>query len=371
MSLLYVGLMSGTSMDGVDAALVELDEGSPTLLATHFQPMPDPLRDGLADLAAGRNDGVDRVAEMDVQVGTLFADTTLTLLASAGVRRESVHAIGSHGQTIRHRVTGANPFTVQIGDPNIIAERTGITTVADFRRRDVAAGGEGAPLAPAFHNAVFRLAGETRGVLNLGGIANLTVLPATPAAATGFDTGPANVLMDAWASRHLQQPRDENGTWAASGTVHEALLEVLLSDGYFAARPPKSTGREHFHMAWLERGLGEIPGVIPAADVQRTLVELTACTVDRAVREYGGAPERLLVCGGGARNGFLMERLAARLAPVRVDSTATEGVDPEWVEAMAFAWLAGQTLGEHPGNLPAVTGAAHPVVLGGIYRGRT
>ncbi|GBE10022.1 anhydro-N-acetylmuramic acid kinase [bacterium BMS3Bbin12] len=365
----YIGLMSGTSMDAIDAALVDL-EHAPALLATHRRVLPEDLRRDLRALAEG---GIAQELEcygrLDATLGELFAEAARAVLREAGLGPDRVRAIGSHGQTVRHRPDGPHPFSLQIGDPNLIAERSGVTTVADFRRRDLAAGGQGAPLVPAFHDLVFRSPGEDRVVLNLGGIANVTCLPRTPdAPVTGFDTGPGNMLMDAWCMRHLGQPYDRDGAWAARGRVLETLLAAWLEEPFFARPPPKSTGREHFHLAWLEQTLTAI-GSTPAApeDVQATLCELTAASIARAVRQYAPATRRLLVCGGGAANRTLLERLRHRLPGCTVESTAAHGLDPQWVEAAAFAWLAQRTLAGAPGNLPAVTGARHPVILGAIY----
>ena len=370
MSTRFVGLLSGTSMDAVDAALVEFAGDTPRLLAHHALPYPDALRQELAALArpgAADGDTLDRLGAADIALGRLFARAVLELLADAGVPADSITAIGSHGQTVRHRPEGPHPFSLQIGDPNAIAQETGITTVADFRRRDLAAGGQGAPLAPAFHAAVFRSEDEDRAVLNLGGIANLTTLPTDPEAAVrGFDSGPANTLLDAWAQRHLGRPRDDAGAWGQTGTVDATLLARLRGDDYFLRSPPKSTGPEHFDLPWLQ---GHLSGSEAAADVQATLQALTATTVADALRDALPEAERLLVCGGGVHNDALMARLAEAVAPVAVASTAAHGVDPDWVEATAFAWLARARLAGQPGNLPAVTGATAPVVLGGVYPG--
>jgi anhydro-N-acetylmuramic acid kinase len=279
-----------------------------------------------------------------------------------------VRAIGSHGQTVRHEPDGDHPFSVQIGDPNVIAEITGITTIADFRRRDIAAGGQGAPLVPAFHAAVLRSSDEDRVALNIGGMANITVLPRDPAqAVTGFDTGPGNVLMDAWAARHLGTPLDSEGRWAGSAPRDEALLAVLLSDEYFQRQPPKSTGREHFNMTWLEARLAQLGTAPEPAQVQASLAALTALSCAAAIQRYAPRTQQVLVCGGGVHNVTLLQQLTDALPGVRVASTQTQGLDPDWVEALAFAWLAQQTLAGKPGNLPSVTGARAPVVLGGIY----
>lgn len=360
---LYVGLMSGTSADGIDAALVRFAP-RPDLLCAQTTPLPAELRMRLRGITAATP--LAELARLDSELAELFASCTLALLSAAGVDPGAVHAIGSHGQTVWHEPGGSPPFTLQIGDPSLISERTGITTVADFRRRDLAAGGQGAPLVPAFHAEVFSHANETRCIVNLGGIANVTVLPAGGAEVIGYDTGPANTLLDAWIGRHLGRRYDASGRWAASGVAIPELLAKLLADPYFERPPPKSTGPEHFNLDWLEARL--IPG-LAAHDVQATLVELSAAAMAAAILESAPETARVLVCGGGANNPVLMSALAARLPEVAVESTAAHGVSPDYVEACAFAWLARRTLRSQPGNLPAVTGACRPAVLGGIYPG--
>lgn len=357
--------MSGTSLDGVDALLVDFGADQPHVLASYHQPYPPELRATLLTLSQASHPELHLLAQLDVMLAELYAATVQTLLTHADLTAQEVQAIGSHGQTIRHHPHGQHPYTLQLGDPNIIAERTGITTVADFRRRDIAAGGQGAPLVPAFHAALFRTPAHTRVILNLGGMANITVLPPQEDPITGFDTGPGNVLLDAWVARHQGTTYDADGAWAAGGSPLPTLLQRLLADPYFSQVPPKSTGRERFNLAWLENRLD---GTESPQDVQATLLELTAQSVALAVTDYASTAEEILVCGGGAYNRALLQRLAIHLAPRTVHSTADYGVDPQAVEAMAFAWLAQQTLRGIPGNLPAVTGARHPVILGGIYR---
>jgi len=369
---LFVGLMSGTSADGIDAALVEFDPaGRCGLLCASHSPWDEEVRRQLLAIGQGLAEpGLDALGTLDVSLGEAFAAATLSLLDAAGVEAGSVLAIGSHGQTVRHRPAGAlgdgrHPFTLQLGDANVIAERTGIATVADFRRRDVAAGGQGAPLLPALHAALLAAPGEDRAILNLGGIANLTLLPGdTPEGVRGFDTGPANALLDAWCERHTGARYDDGGRWAAGGSVDEALLRRLLDEPWFKLPPPRSTGREHFHLDWVQERLG---GNEQPRDVQATLLELTAATVAEALLCTQPGTSRLLVCGGGAHNPLLMERLAARLPGVAVESTAVLGLDPDYIEAMGFAWLARRTLAGLPGNLPAVTGARGPRILGALY----
>jgi len=361
----YIGLMSGTSMDGIDAALARFSGASLELLATHEHAYPATLR---AQIAAARlNPRIRCLADVEAlhrDVGHCFLDAARELLAKAGVDAASVTAIGSHGQTLRHEPDADEPFSLQIGDPDIIAAGTGITTIADFRSADIALGGQGAPLAPRFHEWLFRRDGSDRIVLNIGGIANITVLPGDQAATTGFDTGPGNTLMDAWITRHRDQAFDRNGAWAAEGAVDEALLSRLKADRYFSTPPPKSTGFEYFNLDWLESyGIDRLDAV----DVQSTLCSLTAVTIADAVRARG---DEVLVCGGGVHNAELMRRLRSELPGVPVRSTEAAGLDPDWVEAVAFAWLAMRTTAGLPGNLPSVTGASRPAVLGTAHPAR-
>jgi anhydro-N-acetylmuramic acid kinase len=363
---LYIGLMSGTSLDGVDALLVDFGAASPVIRASHHQTYAPDLQTALLELSHASHPELHGLAQLDVALGELYAVTVQTLLTRARTDAKAIAAIGCHGQTVRHHPHGIHPYTLQLGDPNIIAERTGITTVADFRRRDIAAGGQGAPLVPAFHAAMFRHPERTRVILNLGGIANITVLPQNiRQTVTGFDTGPANVLLDGWVARHCGTAYDAGGRWASGGTQLPALLERLLADVYFTQAPPKSTGRERFNLEWVE---AQLDGTEDPQDVQATLLELTARSVAQAIAIHAESAEEILVGGGGAYNSALMQRLALHLAPRIVHSTAAYGVEPQAVEAMAFAWLAQQTLRGEPGNLPAVTGARRPVILGGIYR---
>lgn len=361
---LFLGLISGTSVDGIDAALVRFSP-APQVLFGRTYPLPATLAGDVLRLSqAEARITLDEAGRLDTRLGQAFAAAALQALADSGTSAGDVTAIGSHGQTLRHDPRGDAPFTLQLGDANVVAERTGITPVADFRRRDVAAGGHGAPLMPAFHAAVLRAEHEERAVLNLGGIANLTLMP-RGGVVRGFDTGPANGLMDAWCLEHRGQPYDRDAAFAREGRVDETLLAALLADPWFALPPPKSTGRDQFQLQWLRARLG---GQSPA-DVQATLCELSAATVADALRREQPACARLLACGGGAHNPLLMQRLAARLPGVAVASTASVGLDPDFVEAAGFAWLARETLAGRPGNLPAVTGAAGPRVLGAIYRG--
>ena len=358
----FLGLISGTSADGVDVALVDFDP-DPRILAAATYPYPDSLRDRILDLARNAPSvPLDELGTLDVAIARHFAESANALLADARIDAASITALGSHGQTVRHRPLGAFPFTMQLGDPSVIAELTGIATIADFRRADVAAGGQGAPLAPAFHKAVLA-DGNRRALLNLGGIANVTVFD-DDGDVLGFDTGPANCLMDAWAKRHLGTARDDGGVWATQGNVKPALLSRLLDDTYFALPAPKSTGREQFNLDWLEPRL--IDGV-SVVDVQATLLALSVQTIAAAVRGNGPAVDEVLGCGGGVHNNALMAGLAEALAPIKVGSTADIGIDPDFVEAATFAWLARERLHGRAGNLPSVTGARGPRLLGAIF----
>ncbi len=364
----YAGLMSGTSMDGVDAVLLELSGSACRITAATHRDYPPALGARLrAAITRPEQVGLDELGQLDVQVGEVFAAALWQLLEEAGLPPDAVRAVGSHGQTIRHQPRGDTPFTLQIGDPNVIAERTGIDVVADFRRRDIAAGGEAAPLVPAFHAAVFAAAGENRVVVNIGGIANITVLRAD-GSVTGFDTGPGNCLMDVWMQARHGAAFDRDGALAAAGRVNVALLERLLAEPYLQRNGPKSTGRELFQATWLDAALAGT--ALEAADVQATLCEFTARTIRDAIVELACVqPARVLVCGGGTLNPQLMQRLGAQLPGVRVESTAAQGIDPMQVEAAAFAWLAHRRIERLPGNLPAVTGARGARLLGAIYAG--
>lgn len=364
-SALYLGLISGTSADSIDAALVSFSRGVPQLLAAHSHPWPAALRERMLALAQDEAPlDLDGFGRLDVEIGHHFADAALHLLEHGGTSAQAVRAIGSHGQTIRHRPTGNHPFTLQLGDPSVIAERCGIDVVADFRRADIAAGGQGAPLLPAVHAMLLGRSGHARVVLNLGGIANITVLGAD-GSVHGFDTGPANGLLDAWCLRHRGEAFDRDGAFAASGRIDPVLLDALLADPYFALPPPKSTGREHFHLGWLATH-PRLTSLSPA-DVQATLLELTVRSVAGAIAQHARDAEEVLVCGGGVHNGALMRRLGELLGPRILCSTARHGIDPDFLEATAFAWLARQRLLGLPGNLPAVTGARGTRVLGAIY----
>lgn len=359
MSELYLGLMSGTSADGIDAALVDFSDTHPTLIATHYNPFPTELRQKIIALCTPGLDEINRLSELDILLGKEFALAVNTLLKTHNIEKNQIRAIGSHGQTIRHHPQ--KRFTLQIGDPNIIAAETGITTISDFRRRDMAMGGQGAPLVPAFHHAIFSKSDTHRAIVNIGGIANITLLSDTT---SGFDTGPGNTLLDTWIEKHRGERFDKNGEWAKQGCANSPLLKKLLTDPYFSLPAPKSTGREYFNLSWLESHLANT--LLSPVDIQTTLVELTAYSIMDAIKKHFSHGE-IFVCGGGAHNHYLMSRLQTLATNFSVDSTKKLGVNPNWVEAMAFAWLAKQTLEKKSGNIPAVTGARQPSILGGIY----
>lgn len=370
---LFVGLMSGTSMDSIDAAIVECTPSSTTLIATREHPISSATRLRIATLSQSGHDEIENMGRLDRELGKLFAEATLELLKVSGTPANKITAIGSHGQTIRHRPPsaakiGEECFTLQIGDPNTIAECTGITTVADFRRRDMAAGGEGAPLAPAFHRAAFASAGVNRAIVNIGGIANATILQGEELA-MGFDTGPGNTLLDQWISEHRGARYDANGDWAAEGEVSQRLLESMLCHPFLSQRGPRSTGKEAFNLDWLNSCHSSLP-TINAQNTQATLSEFTAQSIVSGLRSSAISLDEVYVCGGGAHNTDLMRRLYRLLSPIHLSTTETIGMDPDWVEAAAFAWLAQQTLKDLAGNAPAVTGASGPRILGGIFPGK-
>lgn len=373
-SSLYIGLMTGTSLDGIDGALVDLadvETGRLTVRAHAHAPFDPTLATELLALNSPRGSNeLHRAALAGNALARASADIVARLLTASGCQAAEVCAVGSHGQTVRH-CPGEHDgigYTLQLDQPALLAELCGIDVVADLRSRDVAAGGQGAPLVPAFHRAVFGRANATVAVLNLGGMSNLTVLHAD-GRTMGFDCGPGNALMDLWCGRHLGQPCDVDGAWAASGQVHPGLLARCLADPFFAALPPKSTGRDRFHADWVDRQLSALaPAAVPAPeDVQATLLELTAQACAADVHRHAADARRLLVCGGGARNGALMRRLASLLPACPVSPTDTAGLPANQVEAVAFAWLARACVLRVPGNLPSVTGARGLRVLGAIY----
>lgn len=352
-------------MDGIDAVLVSFDDAGVQIHATHTRHYPEKLRDAL--LVAIREPldvEADPSGELNRDVGECFRDAALTVLTKGHADKRDVLAIGSHGQTLRHQPDADPPFSLQIGDPDIIAAGTGITTIANFRQADIAAGGQGAPLVPPFHEWLFGSTDSNRVVVNIGGIANITVLPADDSPVTGFDTGPGNGLMDAWIRKQRGQSFDADGRWAASGNVVDSLLEKMLADPYFALAPPKSTGFEYFNLDWLHK---YDVGQHEPADVQATLCDLSAKSIANAIKQAAAGSEAVFACGGGTHNPELMKRLGIELHEMSVSSTSAVGLDPDWVEAVAFAWLAMRTLRGQTGNLPNVTGADHKVVLGEIH----
>jgi len=360
----YIGVMSGTSLDGVDVVLAAIDDRMVAQQASLSWPIPVSLKEAILAISQGQQLTLSQLGQLDSRLGKLFADAVLALLKQENLRPQDIVAIGCHGQTVWHEPGGDAPHTLQIGDNNQIVARTGITVVGDFRRRDMALGGQGAPLVPAFHQALLAHPVERRMVLNIGGIANLSLLfPGLPV--RGYDTGPGNMLMDAWIWRQKGQPYDKDARWASTGSVIRPLLQQMLSDPWFARPAPKSTGREYFNYGWLERQLAHFPG-LAGSDVQATLAELTAVSIAEQVLLSGGC-ERLLVCGGGGRNPLVMARLASLLPGIEVGTTDEAGISGDDMEALAFAWLAWRTVAGLPGNLPSVTGASQPSVLGAIF----
>ncbi len=368
MSRYYIGLISGTSMDGIDSVLASFDDGC-QIHATRSHPMTASTLTHLRHLVEHPDEaGLARVGALDTALGQDFAAAAMAVLEAGGVAAETVLAVGSHGQTVYHSPAGPEPFSIQLGDPNIIAVLTGIPTVADFRRRDIALGGEGAPLVPAFHQAMFRDPDQPRAVINIGGIANVTVL--VPGAdVSGFDTGPGNTLMDAWTRLNRGQPYDAGGDWAASADPDEALLEALMAHPFFARPGPKSTGIEDFNMSWLQGVLDDLRQPPKPESVQATLCALTARTAADAIRRACPDQGTLFLCGGGAHNRTLTRQIAEGLEDWQIESTDALGIGVDWVEAAAFAWLAHRNLAGLPGNIPAVTGASREAVLGSVFRG--
>ena len=362
----YIGLMSGTSVDGVDCALVQFVGDQPRLIATHFEPIESSLREDILRLCSGKNIDLELYGNTDVSIGQLFARAAISLLANEDIERTAIRAIGSHGQTVFHYPQGDTRFTLQIGDPNSIAQISGITTIADFRRKDMAAGGEGAPLAPVLHRNCFQSTSSDRVVLNVGGIANITVLN-KDGTCLAFDTGPANVLMDYWIGKHQQKNYDKNGDWAASGNIIQPLLKLLLNEPYFSRATPKSTGRELFNGLWLEGKLQKLGLDLAIPDVQATLLRFTIDSIVNGIRKTS-QPAEVYVCGGGVHNNAFMDNLQVQLSDCNVLSTAKLGIDPDWVEAIAFAWMAKQTGEGRTIDTTPFTGATQATVLGGIYK---
>ena len=363
---IYIGLMSGTSLDAIDVAAVSFEPAF-VLHASHTTEIPATLKAQIIQLTLPGNNEIDLMGQVHHALGGLFAHAVNKLIKDNSLPLARITAIGSHGQTIRHRPEFG--FTLQIGDASLIAEKTGITTVADFRSRDMAAGGQGAPLVPAFHEALFRSEVEDRILLNIGGMANLTFLPADPASPIqGFDTGPGNILLDSWIQQHTDKNYDEDGNWAASGTCQPDLLASLLSLPYFTEPPPKSTGREQFNLEWLQTHIDKQACNYSAEDIQATLLELTAITCCQSIQEHiSSSGFSLYICGGGSHNTALVNRIAEQLNPHKVSNTLELGLPADWVESAAFAWLAYRCIKQESGNLPSVTGAHAPRILGAIY----
>ena len=368
---LYIGLMSGTSLDGIDASLVEFNNGQINLLAFNYFPYDDSIKEKILHLSQPNTPILlSNYGATDALLGSLFAKACNSLLSHANIPSSAVTAIGCHGQTIYHSPDTSSAFSLQIGNPNIIAEGTAITTIADFRRRDIAAGGQGAPLVPAFHRAIFEqhfdLTKQNISIINIGGIANITHLFGEKT--TGFDTGPGNGLMDYWVQKNLNTHYDENGTWAQSGRINRELVDQLKKDPYFKLNPPKSTGKEYFSPAWLEKKIPLLSDY-KEEDVQASLCQFSAETISESIKNHAPLTHQTIVCGGGVHNKTLIKSVKKNLDHP-VSSTADFGVNPDHVEAMAFAWLAKQTVNNMPGNITEVTGAKKPVILGGIYPGK-
>ena len=362
---LFIGLMSGTSLDGIDCAIVDLAGGTPALIAAHCHALPENLRHDVLTLCADKQAPFAELGRLDIELGRCFADAVAKTLAAAGIVAQEIEAIGSHGQTAFHQPNSAAPFSLQIGDPNTIAESTGITTVADFRRRDMAAGGQGAPLAPLLHQHCCASPTKNRAIVNIGGIANITLLLAN-GERVAFDTGPGNVLMDLWIAQHDGARFDKNGEWATGGSVDTAFLAELMSEPYLALAAPKSTGRELFNGAWLEQRLASLKQWPSPQNIQATLLEFTATTLSTALLA-GMRQGEIYLCGGGAHNTALLKRIGKLMPGYYVGTTAEIGIDPDWLEAMAFAWMAQQTLDGVAVVTSPFTGAKKPVMLGGIY----
>ncbi|MEE2003107.1 anhydro-N-acetylmuramic acid kinase [Alkalimonas sp. MEB108] len=357
---LYIGIMSGTSLDGIDLVLTDFTT-KPSLLGSCLIPFPASLQRELRSLAEPGNNEVERIGPAEHQLAECYAAGVKQLLKQVNYLPEQISAIGCHGQTIRHRPNQLQPFTMQLGNMHLLAALTGIRVIADFRRKDMAYGGQGAPLVPAFHQAVFAKAGKNRAVVNIGGIANISLLQAD-GTITGYDTGPGNCLMDDWVSLHRQLPYDKDGAFSAEGELLPELLQQLLADDYFQLSAPKSTGREYFHLGWLRQ---KLTGLEAPADVQRTLSRFTALSIANELQLPNLS--EVFICGGGVHHPVLMADLQQLLTPAKVQSSSSAGVDPDWVEAMAFAWLAQAFDKQLPGNVPAVTGARKACVLGVSY----
>lgn len=365
-SELYIGLMSGTSLDAIDAVLVSFGNHETQLLASLEYEFPLKLRNHLKELIQSpESASIDHLGTAHRQLGLLYAAAVETLLENAGKNATSIKAIGCHGQTIRHRPDLEPSFTLQIGDAATLAIASGITTVNDFRSADIALGGQGAPLVPAFHQWAFGTEDTKRAIVNIGGIANISILHPGKEI-IGFDTGPGNTLLDTWCNEHRGKAFDHEGAWAATGEINTGLLATLLTDAYFAMAPPKSTGREYFNSAWAARCAMSMAENLSPVDMQATLAELTAATIATAIEDHAMGAD-IFLCGGGALNTDLVGRIGIRLPGYSIAETSTLGIAPSWVEATAFAWLARARIHQEPGNVPTVTGATRPAVLGAVY----
>jgi anhydro-N-acetylmuramic acid kinase len=369
---LYIGVMSGTSLDGIDVSVVDFAQDSMRLVAAETYPFDETLRHDLLKLINTGRAHLHQLGQIDMALGHAYSEAIQQLLTETRINGDDINAIGCHGQTIYHAPDAAYPFSMQIGNAHVVAALTGIDTIADFRQRDMVLGGQGAPLVPAFHQALFHDDKHNRVIANIGGISNITILPADKTlTVSGFDTGPGNVLLDQWYQQHHNDIYDDNGQWARDGEVNEALLSLLMADPFLSQTAPKSTGREHFNLNWLTEKLAEFDTPIKAKAVQKTLLQMTANSLSQAVQQYAADTDEVYVCGGGAHNAVLMQALADALPTMTVDTTAVLGLAPDWVEACAFAWLAKQTMEHKPGNLPAVTGASKASILGALYSSST
>ncbi|MDX1573704.1 MAG: anhydro-N-acetylmuramic acid kinase [Methylophaga sp.] len=366
---LFVGVISGTSVDGIDTALLDIEANQrPRLLAAKTYAYPTAIRSAIHQLIKRPRCNLQELGELDMALGNVYAEAVLNLLSLAECQPSEITAIGCHGQTIYHAPKAIRPFSMQIGNANLIAELTGITTVSDMRQRDMVCGGQGAPMVPGFHEEMFSHKTENRVIVNIGGIANITVLPADKSKAIlGFDTGPGNTLLDAWIENQLGKPFDANGDWAASGKCNNELLEHLIDEAYFSLPVPKSSGRELFHLDWLQQRLARSKQSYAAEDIQATLLTLTATSIAEAINQYAPDCQRAVICGGGAHNAQLMRTLEEKLPSIVVDKANQYGMDVDFIEAGAFAWLASRTINRQSGSIPSVTGAHRASILGGIY----
>ncbi|MTI64476.1 anhydro-N-acetylmuramic acid kinase [Methylophaga sp.] len=365
---LYIGVMSGTSLDGIDVAIVDFNAHEISLQAAETYPFDNSLRRDLLKLINAGRTHLQQLGQIDMALGYAYGDAINQLLSETHIAATDIKAIGCHGQTIYHAPDAAYPFSMQIGNAHVIAEKTGINTVADFRQHDMILGGQGAPLVPAFHQSLFQDPQRNRVIANIGGISNITVLPAgNEEAVTGFDTGPGNVLLDQWYQQHHNNLYDDNGQWARDGEIDPALLNLLMNDPFFMQPAPKSTGREYFNLNWLTQKMAELDKPIKAKAVQKTLLQMTANSISDAIKQYAEQTEEVFVCGGGAHNEVLMQALRDALPAMTVRTTADLGLAPDWVEACAFAWLARRFMHHLPGNLPSVTGARKTTLLGALY----